>query len=1633
MKPTFEITICRRLEPDLYPVVAELNLGGAGDVPELPLRSEGRLRLSATDIEDLGAKTSPADYGTLLCKALFTGEILRAFDRAAADSGGSMRVLLSVEPLELRSLHWEWLCIPMDQGFRFIAQDQRFPYCLVQPSLTDRRFPALGRRDLRMLVVVASPSGLESYKLDPFDEARALQTVSETLRDEIPWDVLASSDQIPGRMDAPSLSALCEHLTKKRYTLLHIIAHGRLNRAGETILYLSNGSGGVATVSASEMIGRLAELAALPHFIFLAVCESARPEAEAVLGGLGQRLVRELGVPVVLAMTRKVSHFLAYELAKRLYPQLLEHGEVERALVQACAGLIGQDDVLVPALYSRLAGRPLFSDELEGHELTAAEVVFGLDRLLGLFAERAPALMPRLLGLVNQVRVQLGLVPRVLAQVESSRVAAGKERAEAPRAQTAGPLRAGNARPAEAPPGGYGAALSEVASREKQQTLAEIESLSLRVLDMSFAAVARNKPTPMTAGPCPFPGLLSFGIDHQIYFFGRDALIEGLLSRLKERPFLIVLGAAASGKSSLVRAGLLPRLVGENAALQVLTLVPGADPGTRLEAALVKAGLGRSPPPGSQALLFIDQFEELFTLCPRDKRTPFLRRLLELQQAIPVLLAMRSDYWSECASYPETLQLMQDHQALIPHLSGHELRSAIEQQARAGGLRFDPGLCERIIDEVQSEPGAMPLVQHVLRKLWERRHGPWLSAAEYESIGGIGQVLAETADDIYERLSPADQARMRAVFVRLACIDDDSVAREVRRRVPLSELIPAAAQTAPYEALITRLVAAHLLLTSNVSAEPPIELQQVEVIHEALIRSWRRLDGWLEEQRDSLALRESVRKAARTWLAQQRSRQWLVHTRGPLRESEALAVRFPGVFNGAEQEYLNACRTAGRLLRALVAMLMFVCLGSIGLSVGLTAAMRHQQLQEGDALRWAAGRQAGMLATLLALEPSGRLRPLDQGIRAVAPFYQQGKSPPAEALSGLRDGLRTAVFARPLIAAHDGEVTALALTADGAVLASAGIDRRLRIFDADSGAMLHSVFSGSAPATAVLFASDGSHLFVASCGGALQVYERSGALVSHLDDFGEAVTALTLDADGTRLAGASISGQVRLYGLAGGAKRLELVGARRGVLALAFTAEGPWLAGGGEDGTLLLWDTSAPQLLPYAVPAHGGSVPAVAALPGGTTVVSGGTDRLVRLWSADKGQPIGEPWAVDAPVSALSVGPQQTIAVGDREGGITVWSLPARALLWSARDEPQGLLRAAVSGLAFSPSVGRLAVAATDGKVRIWNAKATGIVRDLPELSAPVTAVDISPDHSLCLTAGDRSLRIYHVASGWPVSEIAPLDAPVVSAAFAPDDQVTVVTRAGTVTRYLAQTGARVLQQSLPVSELSAAHIDRTARRAVLAARSEVQVWDLLTGRLVNRFPQRLPVQAVAVAEDGKQIAAATADQGVRIYQPDSGALLHSLKAAGGSVRALRFSTDGRRLLSGGQAQPPRLWELAAERAIELPVSDPEQAAVAMAADGKRAIVGAARGEITIWDLESRQPILLLHSRHPLLRSATLSEDGSYVLVGDHDGAARLALIEPERLWKLGCETLAASIRAEDDTPDSWEQARAACRTTRVP
>ncbi|HLO47390.1 MAG TPA: CHAT domain-containing protein, partial [Kamptonema sp.] len=869
----FEITIQSKSGVSSWPIVVRCKQPDG-----LTIHSKETLQLSQEDLNKLTQQQeNEKEYGILLGKALFQGTVRETFVRALSKSSQDcrLRILLSIEAAdndEVKTLHWERLCAPIDadEDWHLLARDQRVPFSLYIPTIIDRRFPPIGRRDLRSLVLAASPSNLGKYQLAPFDVEAALSGVKAALGD-IPYDVLAND--VTGALGPPTLQELSKQLTQaqKPYTLLHLICHGKLMATGETVLYWAQADNQVLPVTAEDLIGELKNIGnhqrSLPHFAFLCTCESADPRAEGALGGLAQRLVRNLGMPAVIAMTRKVSVETGLALGQNFYRRLRESGEVDTALQEATAGLGKRHDITVPALFSRLGGRPLFSDRLDDRELTDEEIEYGLEKLQQLLQERAPY------ASVLQQRFE--------TQVKTLKNTRGAD--------------------------------SRTAREDRHQALVELNNLCEQVIDLSFDALAAlGKQPPEYKAECPFPGLSSFGDKkYHKFFFGRDELIKDLQKELAKDNFLAVIGTSGSGKSSVVLAGLIPQLKKEEPSLKWAYMTPGKEPLRQLERLLERLSKVLEP----HSILVVDQFEELFTLCEdKDQRQAFIKKLLNIAEQRKVVITMRADFLGECTFYPELRKRIETRQKLVGPMEPAELITAMKMQADSAGLRFESGLSHSILNDVQGEPGAMPLLQYALQELWKRRRGRWLCDEEYQAIGRVQKAIAKTADDFYNRLSDSEQEQVRNIFLRLTRLDASAVAgekrRDTRRRVELEDLVPTGDDLAVTRKLVQQLAGGgvRLVVTSRNEATGK---EEVEVAHEALIRYWPTLQHWLDQNRTDLQLRETINQAAEEWQnhkEQPDKDSYLVHQGGRLEDAEVLLKHPKFVhLNQEEAEYVLAC------------------------------------------------------------------------------------------------------------------------------------------------------------------------------------------------------------------------------------------------------------------------------------------------------------------------------------------------------------------------------------------------------------------------------------------------------------------------------------------------------------------------------------------------------------------------------------------------------------------------------------------------------------------------------------------------------------------------------------------------------
>jgi energy-coupling factor transporter ATP-binding protein EcfA2 len=345
---------------------------------------------------------------------------------------------------------------------------------------------------------------------------------------------------------------------------------------------------------------------------------------------------------------------------------------------------------------------------------------------------------------------------------------------------------------------------------------------------------------------CPYQGLEVFDEEHAEFFFGRERDVQRLVEKLKATRFLAVLGASGSGKSSLVRAGLIPALragaLPESEAWTICVFKPGSRPLTTLTAQLLHLSPGKDSmqttldqmekdertlhlavafalanKPAGRIVWVVDQFEEVFTVCSDEKECgSFLGNLL-YASSIPdgqstVLLTMRADFLPKCAAWPDLAARIAAQQFLVSPMDADMLRQAIEEPARRVRLGFDPGLVETILGDVASEPGALPLLEHALLELWKRRRDHTLTLDGYRESGGVKGAIAKTAEEAFKSFSPEEQLIVRRIMLRLTQLGEGT--EDTRRRATIDEIVTTSSEVDAVERVVKAMADARLLTTT---------------------------------------------------------------------------------------------------------------------------------------------------------------------------------------------------------------------------------------------------------------------------------------------------------------------------------------------------------------------------------------------------------------------------------------------------------------------------------------------------------------------------------------------------------------------------------------------------------------------------------------------------------------------------------------------------------------------------------------------------------------------------------------------------------------------------------------------------
>jgi len=1166
-------------------------------------------------------------------------------------------------------------------------------------------------------------------------------------------------------------------------------------------------------------------------------------------------------------------------------------------------------------------------------------------------------------------------------------------------------------------------------------------------------APAASMTEPAQAALCPFKGLATFDPSDADYFFGRERLVAEMVARLVGASFLGVVGPSGSGKSSAVRAGLMPGLAAgvlpgsDRWARAVMR--PGEHPIPELEQALrsVTTGRRRSRRVADgdaihralQALgddrrlvLLVDQFEEVFTSCRNeDERTAFVSALVRLardrESRAVVVLAIRADFYGRCAEYPELAELLASNHVLVGPMAEEELKRAIILPARRVGLRVEPELVDALVREVLNEPGGLPLLSTTLLELWQRRSDRTLTAASYRETGGVRAAVARLAERAYGGLSPDQQVVARAVLLRLAGLGDGEAV--VRRRVPLTEFDVGRNEDAAR--VLAVLTEARLLTASEGS---------VEVAHEALLREWPRLRAWLEEDSHGRRLRLHLTQSARDWEDRERDPADLYRgtrllsaldwSAGHAVELNELERTFLEESQAVSEREADRQRRINRRLRGLlagVAVFLVVALiaGSVAVVQGSRAGReaaraeaqarltRARELASAADINLTVDPERSMLLALEAIETTRSvdgtvLRPAEEALHRAVLATRVVGFPARYRSSALRNAGQAADYG------PDGGL--ILHMADGEVRRVTGFEKKGWILDGGAVSDLDN-------------SPDGKLIATAGEEGAALWDPRSGEQVRTLGRPNRPVMAAQFSPDGRLVATLGTDGMADVWDVPSGRLR-RTIRAWEGLQAIHARAE---LLSFSPDGLLaIIYNTPGPEKLG------------------------------ARVWNLATGE-VTLAIPADLPAKDVAFSP---------DGSLLALAKVDEVEIWDVRDES---LRLEVLGLGgdvwdveWSPEGSKVLTGGSDGVARVFEFSGKGAreVVTLAGHTASLNDVEFSPDGlQVATVSDDATTRVWDV-SPTAGHEVFNAPGPIGvngDVEFTPDGRYLLATTnpAGVVLVLDARTGEERLRLDGHVHGSGVFGIDVSSDGTSVATAGgdgTVKVWNLATGDEVFTFSGHTSaVYDVEFSPDGRLLATASADRTARIldartggelhplrghetfvfgldtspdgtilataswdgtvglWEPETGRLIRFLGDQGGKeINSVAFSPDGKYLVSVGWDGLIRVWDPVTGRGLRSwPAEQGVLFGIAFSPDGKRLSTSGDQGTIKVWEFPSGNPSLELSAgRLELVPRLSVSPDGR--LLASSSATVRVWILDLDLLIRAAWERLTRGFTGDE-------------------
>lgn len=1157
----------------------------------------------------------------------------------------------------------------------------------------------------------------------------------------------------------------------------------------------------------------------------------------------------------------------------------------------------------------------------------------------------------------------------------------------------------------------------------------------------------------------PYKGLRAFDEADADDFYGRKHLVEQLVGRIQRDDLrgrlVLVVGGSGTGKSSVVQAGLLPRVrrgdIPGSDRWFVTTMLPGGTPFKELAAALRRVAVvedegvvdelaecggvdrvvRRVLPGDGQLLLVVDQFEELFTSAPEADQRRFLDGVMQAVTAhdsrVRVVATMRADFYDRPLAFQSFGQAVSDATVTVPAMSAAELESAIVDPAARVGRKVEGALLAELVSAAVGEPASLPSLQFTLFELGERCTGD-LTVDAYRALGGLTGAIASRAEALYRSLDDDEQAGVRRLFEQLVVVNSDG--EPTRRRATRAE---ATADDPALDPLIDRWADARLL---SLDRHRQSRLPTVEPAHEALLREWPRLRNWINEDRDALLVLGHLREAAASWIALDRDGGALY--RGA-RLQAALDMLPNAALGAQERQFLEASvearaaeqaeaaeavqrtvRSNRRLRRQLIVIGGALV---VALVAALIAVDQRQEAEE--------ERRVAFARELAAAAGSSIEEDPERAILLALAAIEGTGGPDGSPLPEAVDALHQAVSRSRVVLDVPGLGGALSWSPDGSVFVTEGPEDTglVDLRDAGSGRSVRSWVGHEVDINDVVFSEDGTMVATSGDDGAVRVWDTGTAeeLAEFLPRGAANATAPAFSPDGSRIAfhlwdfSMTMVFDLRTGDLVREEEQIE------GVHDLEFSPDGRRLLLGSAD----LAGVNVLDLESGQISSWGGdtdSTREVRFSPDGRLVASAHLDGAVRVWDARTGEPQLSTFAHGSEVYSLDWSPDGSmLASGSQDGTARIHIVTTEALRevlrLSARDLANG-----VSGVEFSPDGSRLMTA--DGRlasVKVWDTSEQGGAEwaNIESLPTGLTSDDFLPDGSLIVMDEPGVFSRFAVARG---ERLDRFDLGVTAEVLglwwvvSPDGDmlVTDVNAEGNVVFWDRRTGGAVFERKFdrfqsgalawsPDSEFVAvAHDGSRGAMVTILDRSGDEV-----GRLTEA--EGTSIVEMEFTADGDRLVTSreppriTPDQtGIRVWEWRTGEVVTDI---GGIYEQIAVDPRGRRVAAVSVlSSDVDVFDLdTGEEVFSVRGSGGARDA-SYSADGSELAVPGADGSIRIWDAQTGRQVTTLRSTDRAVIGAVFSPDGRKLASQDEDGLIRIWALDVGDLVSIAQDRLTRQL-----------------------